>query len=127
MLELWTTWRHDHVSQQVRDEWDISLADCWLVWNKRNNSLFQKFWSNTSLFESINSYITFWLENLLAKVWKTLFAAEPENLLEDIQQEQQADNGETGAATIDITAGQLVISAVPLRVQNSGGRKLILE
>ena len=60
-----------------------------------------------------------------------MFAAEPEalleeRLLEDIQQEQQADNGETGAATTDISAGQLVISAVPLRVQNSGGEGFII-
>ena len=42
----------------------------------------QKYGRNVALLEVINTYITFWIENLPTKVWKTfLCVAAPEKLL----------------------------------------------
>ena len=72
MLDAWIGWRKSRVSSEVRIGWNVSvMAVVWFVWFERNGRIFsQKCKSNVALLASINSYITFWLNNLPAKQWK---------------------------------------------------------
>ena len=73
MLDAWTGWRQGKVKPELRIERDVSvMAVRWFAWFERNSRIFnQKCRSNVALLASTNSYITFWLDNLPAKQWKT--------------------------------------------------------